>query len=188
MRILALADAPPRRPVPELVEACGPELVVLLGDLEPAWLDGLDAVDLPKLGVHGNHDEPETLTSVGAEDVHLRRVEHGGVSFAGFAGSPRYSRDGQYEWTEEEAAELIERLPAADVLLTHAPPAGVNDDPDDRVHRGWAALNPWLERERPAWLLHGHTYPQPGRLVCRVGDTRVAYVRGSAILEVGPRG
>jgi Icc-related predicted phosphoesterase len=188
MRILALADAPPHRPVPELVEACEPELIVLLGDLEPAWLDGLDTIPLPKLGVHGNHDEPEALTAVGAEDVHLQRVEHGGISFAGFAGSPRYSRDGQYEWTEEEAANMIARLPGADVLLTHAPPAGVNDDAEDSVHRGWAALGPWLERERPAWLLHGHTYPQPGHLVGRIGNTRVAYVRGSAILEVAPRG
>jgi uncharacterized protein len=188
MRILALADAPPRRPVPELVQACEPELVVLLGDLEPAWLDGLDTVDLPKLGVHGNHDAAEALVAVGADDVHLRRVDHGGITFTGFAGSPRYSRHGHYEWTDDEAAALIACLPGADVLLTHAPPAGVNDDPDDPVHRGWAALGPWLERERPSWLLHGHTYPRPGCLLRHVGDTRVAYVRGSAIIEVAPRG
>jgi Icc-related predicted phosphoesterase len=188
MRVLAIADAPPRRPVPELVAACEPELIVLLGDLEPAWIDGLDAVDLPKLGVHGNHDAPEALSAVGAEDIHLRRVEQGGLTFAGFAGSPRYSRDGRYEWTEDEATDLIARLPGADVLLTHAPPAGVNDEPDDRAHRGWAALGPWVARERPAWLLHGHTNPRPDRLVRHVGDTRVAYVRGDAMLELTARG
>jgi Icc-related predicted phosphoesterase len=184
VRILALADAPPPGPLAELVAASRPELIVLLGDLQPAWTDGLDAIDVPKLGVHGNHDAPGTLAAVGAEDVHLRRVSHGGLSFSGLAGSPRYSRGGEYEWTEEEAQALVDRLPGADVLLTHTPPAGVNDDPGDPVHRGWAALLPWVERERPAWLLHGHTHPLPGRLVHSLGPTRVAYVRGAAILDL----
>jgi Icc-related predicted phosphoesterase len=187
VRVLAIADARPHRPVAEVVAACEPELVVLLGDLEPAWIEDLAAIDLPKLGVHGNHDAVDALSAVGAEDIHLRQVEHGGLTFAGLAGSRRYSREGHYEWTDEEAEELIARLPGADVLLTHTPPAGVNDEPDDVVHRGWAALVPWLERERPAWLLHGHTHPRPDQIVHRVGDTQVAYVRGAAILELTGR-
>jgi Icc-related predicted phosphoesterase len=184
VRILALADAPPHAPVPDLVAGDAPDLVVLLGDLEPAWLDGLAELALPKLGVLGNHDAPGVLEAVGAQDVNLRRVTVGDLSFAGFAGSPRYSRDGPNEWTEEEAAALLARLPAADVLLAHAPPAGVNDEPDDPVHRGSTALRDWVERERPSWLLHGHTQPHAGRLVHRLGRTRVVYVRGAALVEV----
>lgn len=184
MRILALADAPPPLPIPDLVAAARPELIVLLGDLEPAWVEGLAEVETPRIGVHGNHDAPEALEAVGTEDVHLRGVTRGGLSFTGFAGSPRYSRDGRFEWTQEEAAKLVERLPGADVLLTHTPPAGVNDEPDDPVHRGWAALGPWLEHHRPAWLLHGHTLPPPGRLVRRLGTTRVVHVRGAAIVDL----
>jgi Icc-related predicted phosphoesterase len=184
MRVLALADAPPPAPVSELVAAAEPELIVLVGDLEPAWIDGLAEIDLPKLGVHGNHDAPELLASVGAEDLHLRRVTHGGLSFSGLAGSPRYSRDGRYEWTDDEAAALIEQLPGANVLVTHTPPAGVNDEPDDPTHRGWATLPGWVEREHPAWLLHGHTQPPPNRVVTRIGDTCVAHVRGAAILDL----
>ncbi len=41
MRVLALADAPPHRPIPDLVAALDPELILLLGDLEPAWTEGL---------------------------------------------------------------------------------------------------------------------------------------------------
>jgi Icc-related predicted phosphoesterase len=166
------------------VAAHDPELIVLLGDLEPAWTEGLDAIAVPKIGVHGNHDAPGALAAVGADDVHLRRVEHGGLSFAGLAGGPRYSAEGQHEFTEEEARALVARLPAADVLLTHTPPAGVNDEPDDPVHRGWSALRGWVEREQPAWLLHGHTHPSPHLLVRRLGPTRVAYVRGAAVLEL----
>jgi Icc-related predicted phosphoesterase len=186
MRILALADAPPPRPIPELVEAAEAELVVLLGDLEPAWTEGLADLAVPKIGVHGNHDARGALGALGAEDVHLRRVERGDLSFAGLAGGPRYSREGHYEYTQDQAEALIARLPRADVLLTHTPPEGVNDDPDDPVHRGWAALRTWVERERPAWLLHGHTHPLPGHLVRELGPTRVVYVRGAEVLDLTP--
>lgn len=184
VRVLALADEPPPRPIPELVADVRPELILLLGDLEPAWTEGLAAVAVPKIGVHGNHDLPGALADVGADDAHLRRLEAGGLTFSGFAGSPRYSRDGRFEWTQEEAERLIAGLPGADVLLTHSPPAGVNDDPSDRVHSGWTALVPWLERHRPAWLLHGHTQPLPERRVGAVGPTRVVHVRGAAALDL----
>jgi Icc-related predicted phosphoesterase len=182
VRVLALADERPPAPIGELVASTQPDLIVLVGDLEAAWLDGLASIDVPKLGVHGNHDAPDLLDQVGAQDLHLRRVTAFGLAFTGFAGSPRYSRDGRYEWTDEEAAKLIATLPDADVLVTHAPPAGVNDDPGDPVHRGWPALRTWVLRKHPAWLLHGHTTPPcPVR---HLGSTRIAYVRGAATLEL----
>jgi uncharacterized protein len=156
----------------------------VLGDLEPAWTEGLADVDLPKLGVRGNHDAPDALESIGVEDLHLRRAELGGLSFAGFGGSPRYSPQGGNEWTEEEAELMMAILPAADVLLAHSPPEGVNDEPDDRVHRGSPALRAWVERHQPAWLLHGHTLPNPAHEVHQLGPTRVVHVRGAVPLEL----
>ena len=185
MRILAFADEPPHGSVDELVAVHEPDLIVLLGDLEPAWTGSLASVQLPKLGVRGNHDHEDALAAVGAEDLQLRRVEVGGLSFSGFGGSPRYSRDGANEWTEKEAEKLVRRLPAADVLLTHSPPAGVNDEPDDPAHSGSPALREWVERHRPAWLLHGHTLPHPAHHVKRLGETRVVHVRGAAALDLG---
>ena len=184
MRALAFADKPPHAPIAELIAASRPDLILLLGDLEPAWIEDLAEVDRPKLGVRGNHDADDALSAIGAEELHLRRLEVGGLSFSGFGGSPRYSRDGGNEWTEDEARKLVERLPAADVLLTHSPPAGVNDEPDDPAHRGSPALREWVERNRPAWLLHGHTLPHPGRRVRRLGDTRVVHVCGVAVVDL----
>ena len=184
MRILALADAPPHLPVAELVAAVEPELILLLGDLEPAWTDGLDAVDLPKLGVRGNHDAADALEVLGVEDLHLRRVELRELSFAGFGGSPLYSRRPRNEWTEAQAAAMLEGLPPADVLVAHTPPAGVNDDPGDPVHAGSSALREWVERHEPAVLLHGHTVPDPLRRTTRVGPTRVVHVRGAKPLDI----
>jgi uncharacterized protein len=185
VQALALADEPPHASLPELVAASRPDLILLLGDLEPAWTEGLDRIDLPKLGVRGNHDAEDALDLVGAEDLHLARAEVGGLSFTGLGGSPRYSRKGNNEWTEREAAKLLERLPAADVLLAHSPPAGVNDEPDDPAHRGSPALRDWVERHEPAWLLHGHTRLNPARGVHRLGATRVVHVRGAMRVELG---
>src|SRR5215218_3298661 len=179
LQVLALADEPPHAPVAELVAASPPDLILLLGDLEPAWTDGLAGIDIPKLGVRGNHDAEDALELVGADDAHLRLLRSGGLTFTGLGGSPRYSGEGANEWTEDGAAELVERLPAADVLLTHSPPAGVNDAPDDPVHRGSEGLRDWVERHEPAWLLHGHAQPQPARHVTRLGATRVVHVRGA---------
>jgi Icc-related predicted phosphoesterase len=156
----------------------------VLGDLEPAWTEGLAELELPKLGVRGNHDAPDALQALGVEDLQLRRAETAGSSFSGFGGCPRYSRVGGNEWTEEEAEQMLSELPAADVLLTHAPPAGVNDEPDDPVHRGSPALRAWVEREQPRWLLHGHTLPSPARRVHRLGETRVVHVRGAVALDL----
>jgi uncharacterized protein len=184
MRILAFADEPPHGPVAELIAASRPQLIVLLGDLEPAWIEELAGSELPKLGVPGNHDADGALSAVGAEDVQLRIAEVGGFTFAGFGGSPRYSPDGLNEWTEAEAAARLEWLPRADVLLSHSPPAGVNDEPDDPVHRGSPALREWVERHRPAWLLHGHTLPHPAQRVTLLGDTRVVHVRGAVPIDL----
>jgi Icc-related predicted phosphoesterase len=133
--------------------------------------------------VRGNHDGPDLLPALGVEDLHLASATHGSLSFVGFGGGPRYSKRGN-EWTEEEAARQLERLPPADVLLTHSPPAGVNDDPDDPVHRGSPALRAWVERNQPRWLLHGHTLPNPARQVRGLGETRVVHVRGALPLDL----
>jgi uncharacterized protein len=176
---LALADEPPHAPILELIAALEPELILVLGDLEPAWTDGLASIDVPKLGVRGNHDAPDALDAVGAEDLHLRSASWGGLSFAGFGGAPGY------DWTEPEAEEMLTRLPPADILLTHSPPAGVNDDPDDHVHRGSEALRRWVETHEPRLLLHGHTLPDPARCVKQLGPTRVVHVRGAVPVELG---
>ena len=147
MRLLALADEePPADPV-ELVARNHADGVLTLGDLRPEWIASLDRLDLPRLGVHGNHDAEHALVGAGVEDLHLARAEIGAWSFTGFEGCVRY-RDGPHQYTQRQASRLVRRLPAADVLLCHCPPAGVNDEPDDRAHvasrpcaSGWNAIS-----------------------------------------------
>ncbi|CAA9537991.1 MAG: CRISPR-associated helicase Cas3 [uncultured Solirubrobacteraceae bacterium] len=188
MRVLVLADREPRPSVGALLAAGGIDAIVGLGDLQPSWIDGVAEAALPKLGVYGNHDDGNYMPGLGMEDLHLRSTELGGLSFAGFEGCVRYRRDGAHQYTQAEAAVMAERLPPADVLVCHCPPAGINDDPDDPAHVGYEALRAWVDRVRPRYLLHGHTYPAPGRAVRRHGDTRVVHVAGARVVELEPSG
>jgi Icc-related predicted phosphoesterase len=93
-------------------------------------------------------------------------------------------RPGEHQFTQEEASSLARSLPSADVLVCHAPPAGVNDEPGDRAHEGFLGLREWVGTHSPRLVLHGHTHPRPGGGVLRVADTRVVHVVGARIVEV----
>lgn len=186
--MLALADRPFHADVSTLVQQHGVEAIITLGDLQPSWLETLDLVHVPKLGVYGNHDEEPYMTWFGIDDLHLNRIElDGGPSFAGFEGCVTYRRSGRRvgpTYSQHEASKLARKLPAADVLVCHCPPRGVNDDEDDPAHVGFDALRDYVRRQNPRWLLHGHVHPQPGRIVDHVGDTRVVYVNGAKVIDL----
>jgi uncharacterized protein len=183
MRLLAFADEPPPADAAELVASNEPDAVVTLGDLQPGWIASLSGVGVPRLGVHGNHDGEHDLQALDIRDLHLARAEVDAWSFAGFEGCVRY-RDGPHQYTQEEAAELTPRLPAADVLLCHCPPWGVNDDPDDPAHTGFLALRDWVQRHQPSYLLHGHTLPDPRTRTHQLGATKIVWIRGATVLEL----
>jgi uncharacterized protein len=176
LRALVLSDAPPYIPLERLLER-NIDIVLCLGDLSQHDLEPLGSARLPKLGVHGNHDDGAEFTGLGIEDVHLRRVEVCGLWFGGFSGSHEYGRgEGDWLWSQKDAAKALARFGHVDVLLAHSPPLGVNDDADDPAHTGLAGLREYVEREHPAMLLHGHTYPPLP--VERFGTTAVRHVRG----------
>jgi Icc-related predicted phosphoesterase len=188
MRLLALADRPFHADAARIAEQRHVDAVVCLGDLQPSWLETLDRVALPKLGVYGNHDDRPYMDWFGIENLHLRRVDlDPGLSFCGFEGCVTYQRGrGKVgpSYSQRAAKKLVRKLPAADVLLCHCPPLGVNDDPEDRAHIGFEGLRAWVLDHGPRLLLHGHTHPQPGRLTARIGNTRVIYVNGARVVDL----
>ena len=185
MRVLALADRPPPLDPVLMARQCGVDAVFCLGDLDRAWIEDLSDLRFPLLGVHGNHDPEGLLPDLAIEDMHLRRTQLGGdVTVAGFEGCVRYRRGAPHQYGQREARRLARRLPAADVLICHCPPAGINDDPDDAAHRGFEGLREWVDRHRPRHVLHGHTHPQPGQTIGRYGETRVHYVSGAQLIRL----
>jgi Icc-related predicted phosphoesterase len=121
------------------------------------------ALGVPVLWVPGNHDLPSLS---GEGNIDGRAATVAGLRVAGIGGAGPQRFGFCYEWDEDRVRAL--RLPVADVLLCHCPPAGTPLDlvPGAGVHVGSQAI-----RERAAahrgFLVCGHIHESPG--AARVG-------------------
>lgn len=187
MNVLLIADRPPELEptVPEYLTRHRIELVITAGDLMYWDLQPIAQTGIPLIGVYGNHCDRTYLNKLGATDLHLNKVTIGGISFSGLQGAVRYKPDPRSVLYEQhEYAAMMAQLPPADILVTHCPPTGVNDHPDDHTHQGIDALPAWLDTHRPKVLIHGHTYPSTP--VQRYGATRIMYVHGTRRWTITP--
>jgi Icc-related predicted phosphoesterase len=194
VRVLAVAD----EEVPAMrsrVRDLHVDLVLAAGDLPWDYLESLvSLLDAPAAYVPGNHDPstrrggPRGLIDL---DGHAHAV--GGLRVAGLGGCVRYN-DGPHQYTQKEydrrARRLIKdvgRTGPVDVLLTHAPPLGLGDEPDPS-HVGISALHDVLGALRPAWHLHGHIHPygrhKPDR---QLGPTMIRNVIPWQLIEIEPK-
>jgi hypothetical protein len=186
LNILAIADRPPSVPIFELIHARPPDVIVTLGDLELSQIRELSEIhDIPKIGVYGNHCSGQYMESLGITNMHLKTVTIAGITFGGFEGSVRYKSSIYAKmYTQEEASALLAAFPHVDVMLTHCPPFGINDEPDEIAHQGFRGLHDYAARQRPRYLLHGHTYPKDGEIITHFEDTEIVYVFGEKFVEL----
>ena len=184
MRVLALADKRPPLDPAMMAEQLRVDAVICLGDLDRAWIESLIHARLPRLGVHGNHDPPGLLREVEVEDLHGRRTSLGGLTIAGFEGCVRYGGGGAHHYSQREASKIARRLPGADVLISHCPPRGINDDPADPAHVGFEGLLTWLRRHRPRHIMHGHTHPVGGTATREFEGAHVHWVSGARVIRL----
>jgi uncharacterized protein len=168
------------------------ELVVGCGDLPADYLDAMATLyGAPLVFIRGNHDPPRGQGDypTGAE-IDERVVTEKGLLVAGLEGSIRYS-NGPHQYTERQMMLKVVRLRLRlrgrhpDILITHGPPAGVNDGTDP-PHRGLQAVRRAVEWMQPRLLLHGHIHPYGRDLIRegRLGETRVINVVGHRVIEL----
>jgi uncharacterized protein len=186
LRALVISDTRPNlesRTLAEFVSENAIDLVITAGDLHRSDLDGVDRLAVPAIGVYGNHCDGRYLEDLGMRNLHLSKVAVGGITFTGLQGCVRY-KDGTKDllYTQSEYANLVYHLPTAEVLVTHCPPAGINDHPRDPAHVGINALRHWVDTTAPHLVIHGHTYPKAPLTVH--GTTRIEYVYGAKILSL----
>jgi Icc-related predicted phosphoesterase len=197
LRLLAVSDEIEPQLVDErTVAAQGRiDLVIGCGDLPADYLDVLTTVyAAPLLFVRGNHDLPGRQGDYPlAAEIDGRVVREKGLLIAGLEGSIRYS-DGAHQYTERQMLAKVLALRVRvgprrlDILVTHGPPAGVNEG-TDAPHRGLKAVRRAVEWMRPRLLLHGHVHPY-GREIPReaqLGETRVINVVGHRVIEIATR-
>jgi Calcineurin-like phosphoesterase len=193
----------------EVVFACGDLPFDYLGYL-------MNTLDVPLVFVPGNHDPDVSGYRTSRAGLTLRAgmptrppwpdgavsadgeiVDVAGLRVAGLGGCRRYS-NGPNQYTDAQQARRARSLSRGarwrrmrdgrhvDVLLTHAPPAGVGDG-DDPAHRGFTALNDLVGILQPSLLLHGHVCPNAAARPDRpMGRTIVRNVVGRQLIDVGP--
>ena len=167
MKILAISD----HESPALWDYYTPgklkeyDLILSSGDLKADYLSFLVTMArCPLLYVHGNHDTsysrkpPEGCDCI---DDHL--VEYNGIRILGLGGCVWY-HPGEHQYTERDMRRRIRKLrfqlwrsKGVDIVVTHAPPAGVGDL-SDNAHRGFEALRTLIDKYHPPYLLHGHVH------------------------------
>ena len=206
LKVLAVTDE-----VDSRLYSCGalkqrskPDLLLSCGDLPAYYLDYLvSTLNVPLYAIHGNHDARPPIEGsagfdgCGAQWIGGRGIRtHDGLLIAGFDGSLRYN-DGPYQSTQAEMHATVRSLTPwllmnklrygryLDVLMTHAPPKGIHDEPD-RCHTGFEAFNWFIKTFQPRYHLHGHIhlYDQRKTTVTRVGDTEVMNVYPFRELEL----
>lgn len=106
--------------------------------------------------------------SFGSTYIGDRVMKIGKVIVAGLGGSMEYNK-GLNQFTEfQMAMKMMKLLPGLvinrifrgrwlDILLTHAPPAGIHDR-EDRCHQGFRIFLIFMRLFKPKYLVHGHVH------------------------------
>jgi len=174
------------------------DMVLGCGDLPYYYLEFLvDALNVPVMFVRGNHaskveysEYGQRTKPCGATNLHRRVVQCRNLIIAGFEGSIRY-RPGNHQYTQAQMWFMVlAMMPKLlwnrvvhrrwlDILVTHSPPWGINDQPN-RTHQGFKALRWLIETCKPVYHFHGHVYINriQGRAETQYGQTRVVNTYG----------
>jgi predicted phosphodiesterase len=213
-RILAIADEVDEGLFGEKLLSLRPDLVLSAGDLPFDYLEYLvSRLDVPLLYVPGNHDRdlsPGDTTWLplrtegpprgprGCLNADGRIIDTAGLRIAGLGGSHRY-RQGANQYSQVDmrwralALEAQSRVKhaldgrATDILLTHAPPAGVGDGADT-AHQGFEAFHRLVRVLGARLLVHGHIHPYGARQADRrLGEALVVNAIPTRMIELGAR-
>lgn len=155
-------------------------------------MDVFSGVDLFMLA--GNCDQRDSVKWFGRHNLHGRRMQAGGVVFAGFGGSNKTPFGTPFELAEQEIYEglksAVEGLDPGFVLLTHCPPVNTAcDRARGGRHVGSSGVRRVIEEYEPSFCFSGHIH-EAGGMSDWIGDCRVVNVgclqRGSYVVFSPP--
>ena len=173
------------------------DLIISSGDLKPEYLSFLVTMGrAPVLYVHGNHDgRYEQRPPEGCDCIDDCFVVYNGLRIMGLGGCRRY-HPGPHQYSDAQMRRRIRRMKfqlwrhkGVDIVVTHAPPAGVGDD-EDPAHWGFESLLELIDKYHPTYLLHGHVHMTYGQNMIREKDyhgTQVINTYERYVLDVPDR-
>lgn len=195
LRLLAVSDEPEQALDFERNRAAIAPVdgIIGAGDLEPDYLTFLaDAFKAPLLYVRGNHDRGANwsgLDNVLPRALDARADNLAGVAVAGLGwpGDERGQamRDETGAWGQALNLMLHLRGQRPPIVVSHVPPRGLGDTPEDHYHLGFAAYHWLCRRLNPRLWIHGHT-----ALAAATdwrqdwGNTTLVNVTGAVLIEL----
>ncbi len=146
----------------------------------------LSAIIKPTVLVPGNSESNEELLQAcrsweSSYVLHGSRATIAKTSFFGIGGGIPITPFGSwsYDFSEDEAYELLRDCPSGGVLVSHSPPAGVLDASSDGRSLGSQAVRETILINKPNLVVCGHIHGSAGQ-IDRIGDTTV--------INAGPQG
>ncbi len=149
-------------------------------------IDWLSVINRPTILVPGNSESYEELMKA-CEDwssaivLHGNGLEMDGISFFGIGGGIPVTPFGSwsYDFSEEEAEDLLKDCPNHAVLISHSPPKGILDRSSIGLHLGSKTIRKTIETKSPRLVVCGHIHESGGK---------TAQVGGTTVLNAGPKG
>jgi Icc-related predicted phosphoesterase len=135
-----------------------------------ACIDVLRDMPCPTVVVPGNNESLDELRDAcrgwaGVHVLHGDGVTIAGVNFFGLGGGVPITPFGSwsFDFSEEDAAELLKGFPAGGVLVSHSPPKGCLDVDGGGTSRGSTAVRDLILTKNPALVVCGHIHANWGR-------------------------
>ena len=149
-------------------------------------IDILQSIDCPAILVPGNSESKEELAAA-CQSWPSSQILHGcgtvvaDVAFFGLGGAVPVTPFGSwsYDFSEEQASELLADCPPACVLVSHSPPLGAADTDSSGKSLGSSSVRECIHRSQPRLVVCGHIHASAGRMEM-IGTT--------AVINAGPRG
>lgn len=149
-------------------------------------LDILAEISQPAVLVPGNGETAEELRDAAAvwksaKVLHGEGCTIGGAEIWGVGGGIPVTPfgDWSYDFSDEEAAELLAGCTEQAILVVHSPPLDtVDHDASGRI-RGSEAIRQTVLQKRPKLVVCGHIHSDWGK---------EATLEGSRIINAGPKG
>lgn len=132
----------------------GTDLIISLGHVNLLSLAQFIPERKPALCVYGPQDRP------GKPPKPFRWLHGNGVTFkewriAGFSGALRVSPTPGFYISPDEAQAIVTRMPASDILLSYAPPTGIENPPP--LVQPFEALEQYVQRQMPLYQLYARS-------------------------------
>jgi Icc-related predicted phosphoesterase len=189
MKILAFSDLHRDRAAADAIVAAaiGADLVIGAGDFASAHqgldevMDWLAPIAAKAVYVPGNNETADALrTATTAQVLHGEVTRRDGLAIVGLgAAVPPITPPGwtSFNMTEDQAATMLGRFDAADILISHSPPKGFADILAVRGSIGSTAILAAARRLFPAYLFCGHVHDCWGQR---------GWIGGTEVVNLGP--